>query len=156
MLFSRSTVALLLATLTHLSLIAAENAEDSVKVKGGRGGGKRPPPPKKTKPSHQPVPTHAAGTGTGFGGGKQDFDPRGLFCNVDSDCTDAGYPFCRCAYVLFGMQVGQNPEFTYLCASHCGANGCLPNCENCMPCKRDLSDETTRTLEAELFELEYS
>ncbi|EHA49666.1 hypothetical protein MGG_17022 [Pyricularia oryzae 70-15] len=62
MLFSESTIAVLLAMFAHLSLAVAEIAEASVKV---TGGGSR-----------------------GFSGGKQDFDPRGLFCNVDSANSD--------------------------------------------------------------------
>ncbi|TLD33504.1 hypothetical protein PspLS_01585 [Pyricularia sp. CBS 133598] len=161
MIFSKSMISILLATFAHLSLATAENAKDRIKVNRGDGGGKRLSPPKKTKtkPAHQPVPTHPLSTGNGFGGGNVD---SGYNNNTDktsvgicSGCTDPGYPFCRWAYVLFDMQVGQNPEFTYLCANHCGANSCLPNCENCMSYKRDLSNATTRTLEAELFKLEH-
>ncbi|KAK0713518.1 hypothetical protein B0T26DRAFT_717669 [Lasiosphaeria miniovina] len=65
---------------------------------------------------------------------RQDWDPKGILCNVDRDCTSPGYPYCRCGNIFFGGTVGTAPTFMYLCASHCGANGCIPNCGNCQAC----------------------
>lgn len=59
MLFSESTIAVLLAKFAHLSLAVAEIAEASVKVTGGGSRGRvveerGPPAPKKTKTKHRP------------------------------------------------------------------------------------------------------
>lgn len=47
------------------------------------------------------------------------------------DCP-SDYPWCRCAYVVFGSSVGEPEQLVWLCANQCGFDGCVPDCTTCL------------------------
>ncbi|MCJ1301653.1 hypothetical protein MMC08_004454 [Hypocenomyce scalaris] len=77
-----------------------------------------------------------ANSGTSLWKRTQDFDPNSIICAGDSDCTDPGYPYCVCAsFFGAGGATGAAATYVYDCASECGADGCVPDCDDCAPCQ---------------------